>query len=125
MVYGKDWLGQRQDGCMLVLGQRDDKLVVRRLCRRHVHGGRRDVRVYASDRLLRLDDCGGRGLRRSRSALAGADGAAAPVADVEAVSKILEFKGKLRAFKTGAGLSEPGGRPGTTTGARPGKSSGE
>ena len=76
---------------MLVLGQRDDKLVVRRLCRRRVHGGRRDLRVYASDRLRCVDDCGERGLFRGLSAVAGADarahdGSAVAGADVAAVA---------------------------------------
>ena len=61
---------------MLVLGQRDDKLVVRRLCRRRVHGVRRDVRVYASDRVRRLDERNGRGIFSGFSALAGADAGA-------------------------------------------------
>ena len=76
---------------MLVLGQRDDKLVVRRLCRRRVHGVRRDVRVHASDRVRRLDEYYGRGIFRGRSALAGADvrahdGSAVAGADVAAVA---------------------------------------
>ena len=61
---------------MLVLGQRDNKLVVRRLCRRRVHGVRRDVRVHASDRVRRLDERNGRGIFSGRSAVAGADSCA-------------------------------------------------
>ena len=77
---------------MLVLGQRDNKLVVRRLCSRRVHGVRRDVRVYASDRFRRLDDRGERGLFRGLSALAGADaraydGSAFAGPDVAAVAR--------------------------------------
>ena len=73
---------------MLVLGQR---LVLRRLLSRRVHGVRRDVRVFASDRLCRLDDRGGRGIFRGLSALAGADarthdGSTVAGADVAAVA---------------------------------------
>ena len=76
---------------MLVLGQRDERLVVRRLCRRRVYGVRRDVRVYAFDRLCSLDDRGGRGLFRGLSALAGADaraydGSTVAGADVNAIA---------------------------------------
>ena len=76
---------------MLVLGQRDARLVLRRLCRRRVHGVRRDVRVYASDRFRRLDDRGERGLFRGLSALAEADaraydGSTVAGADVAAVA---------------------------------------
>ena len=76
---------------MLVLGQRDEKLVLRRLCRHSVHCGRRDVRVYVFDRLRRLDDRGVRGLFRGLSALAGADaraydGSTVAGADVAAVA---------------------------------------
>ena len=76
---------------MLVLGQRDDKLVVRRLCRRRVHGVRRDVRVYASDGIFSLDKRDGRSVCRGFSALAGADvrahdGSAVAGADVAAVA---------------------------------------
>ena len=82
---------RRQDGRVLVLGQRDERLVVRRLCRRRVYGVRRDVRVYAFDRLLRLDDRGERGLFRGFSAVAGADaraydGSTVAGADVAAVT---------------------------------------
>ena len=77
---------------MLVLGQRDARLVLRRLCRRCVHGVRRDVRVYASDRFRRLDDRGERGLFRGLPALAKADaraydGSAFAGPDVAAVAR--------------------------------------
>ena len=76
---------------MLVLGQRDNKLVVRRLCRRRVHGVRRDVRVHASNRVRRFDEYYGRGIFSGRSAVAGADvrahdGSAVAGADVAAVA---------------------------------------
>ena len=61
---------------MLVLGQRDNKLVVRRLCRRRVHGVWRDVRVYASDGICSLDKRDGRGVCRGFSAVVRADGRA-------------------------------------------------
>ena len=76
---------------MLVLGRRDARLVFRRLCRRRIHCGRRDVRVYAFDRLRRLDDRGGRRLFSGLSAVAGADaraydGSTVAGADVAAVA---------------------------------------